>query len=149
MSCAKNILLVEDDKHDQFFFVRAISKIENAVLQGIAEDGEAALEKLHSLEVLPDLIFMDINMPRMNGLECLEEISKHAAFSQIPVVMLSTSNEDLELTRSLGAKAFIKKSGNTDLLQQNLQGIFDNAFADYNSATNNNFESGIAEGFIG
>ncbi|HLP51982.1 MAG TPA: response regulator [Chitinophagales bacterium] len=149
MAGPKNILLVEDDRHDQFFFIKALKNIENVVIQDIAEDGIAAIAKLESLPVLPDLIFMDINMPRMNGLECLEEISKHATYSQIPVVMLSTSTEELELTRSLGAKGFIKKSGNTDLLQQNLQGILDSAFADNNSTANNNFEPGSAGDIIG
>ena len=73
MNTSKTIFLVEDDKDDQTFFTECIEKIQNATLFGIAENGKEALDKLEKSLTLPDMIFMDINMPYINGLECLTE----------------------------------------------------------------------------
>jgi CheY-like chemotaxis protein len=113
---SKNIFLVEDNKDDQFFFEEAIDKIENAVLLGMAVDGEKALLALRNSPVLPDIIFMDINMPRMNGIECLMHLANDRQLRHLPVVMLTSSTGELELARSLGAKAFIKKIANQNLM---------------------------------
>ncbi|HLP19170.1 MAG TPA: response regulator [Chitinophagales bacterium] len=141
MTCSKNILLVEDDKNDQFFFKMAIKNIGNVVLQDIAEDGIAAIAKLESLPVLPDLIFMDINMPRMNGLECLAEIAKSEHLKKIPVIMLSTSTLEVEETRALGARAFIRKPCNGDLLKEKLELMINQDFSKDNPTANQTFES--------
>ena len=109
MEKLKNILLVEDDEDDQFFFIEAMSKIENATLYAIANNGKEALDCLENSSTLPDIIFMDINMQIMNGIECLANIMKNPLICNIPVVMLTTSSAQKELTYLLGAKAFIKK----------------------------------------
>jgi len=123
MPNAKNILLVEDDEYDQIFFVRAIRNIENVVLQDVALNGVEALEKLETLNPLPDLIFMDVDMPLMNGVECLTEISKRPVFKNLVVIMLSNSTDNAELTRTLGAKAFIRKPSDPTMLQTHLEEI--------------------------
>ena len=120
MNNSKYVLLVEDDEHDTFFFTRAIRKIENAILLPVANNGADALLELTGSDFLPDLIFMDINMPCMNGMECLREIGKNPDWSCIPVVMLSTSVEEAGEARSLGAKAFFKKTSDQTLLHANL-----------------------------
>eukprot|EP01035_Chromulina_nebulosa_P054372 gene54372-74484_t len=74
MMQSKSILLVEDDKDDQEFFIEAIKDIENVTLYFVANNGKEALDKLRNSKVLPDLIFTDINMPVMNGIECLTAI---------------------------------------------------------------------------
>ncbi len=119
--------------------MRAIKNFDNVVVQGIAEDGYEAIEKLKTLPVLPDLIFMDINMPRMNGLECLAEIRRDANFSQIPVIMLSTSTEEIEVTRSLGAKAYIQKLGDGELLRECLKRVISCDFSVTSSVNNKAF----------
>src|SRR5687767_3422161 len=86
MNTPKSIFLVEDDKDDQFFFTECIEKIENATLYGVASTGREALDKLENSPKLPDMIFMDISMPRMNGIECLTEIIKNPRLKNIPVL---------------------------------------------------------------
>src|SRR5664279_5431797 len=107
MQIIKSILLVEDDVDDQEFFVECLGQIENAVLFGIAETGIEALKKIKNSVTLPDLIFMDINMPEMNGIACLKKLMESPGTRDIPVVMLSTSSSGKEITRELGAKAFL------------------------------------------
>lgn len=120
MNHFKYVLLVEDNEHDTFFFTTAIRKIENAILLPVANNGASALVELSSSTLLPDLIFMDINMPGMSGIECLVEIIKNPDWMHIPVVMLSTSIEEAEQARSLGAKAFLQKTCDQMELQANL-----------------------------
>lgn len=121
MFTVKNVLLVEDDSDDQDFFINAISQIDNAVLQHVSPNGIDALNSLLHSATLPDLIFMDINMPMMNGIECLAEIVKNPYLKKIPVVMLSTSRQQIELTRSMGAVAFIEKPVTEALLRSKIE----------------------------
>lgn len=144
MSAAKNILLVEDDEHDQIFFVRAIRKIENVVLQDVAFNGLEALEKLETLNPLPDLVFMDIDMPLMDGVKCLEEITKKPNLKSIVVVMLSNSTDNAELTRTLGAKAFIRKPSDPSTLHTKLREIIHLDFSVANDIADQSFATAFA-----
>lgn len=110
MKKIKRILLVEDNRDDQYFFVHALDKIENARMFGLANNGKEAMDKLLNSDSLPDLIFSDVNMPMMDGVECLTEIIKNPQTRNIPVVFLSTDIQKVEVVRQLGAKAFIKKT---------------------------------------
>ncbi|MEP7168524.1 MAG: response regulator [Bacteroidota bacterium] len=121
MNSLKSIFLVEDDKDDQFFFTQALSKIANANLFAIANNGKEAIDKLESSTTLPDIIFMDINMPLMNGIECLAEITKTIKTQHIPVVMLTTDTGSMEVAHQMGAKAFIKKPSNGKILREKLE----------------------------
>jgi len=109
MTLVKGILLVEDDIEDQEFFIEAISDVNHAVLHGIAANGKEALEKLATTPILPDIIFMDIRMPVMDGLECLAAIIRNPITTNIPVIMLSNSLDQVAEANSIGAMAFIKK----------------------------------------
>jgi CheY-like chemotaxis protein len=77
MNNSKNVFLVENDEDDQLFFREAVSEIKNAKMSFIANNGKEALEQLELSPTLPDIIFMDINMPLMNGIDCLIEIIKN------------------------------------------------------------------------
>ncbi|MDQ3017234.1 MAG: response regulator [Bacteroidota bacterium] len=112
-----NIMLVEDDLDDQKFFVEAICLIENATLYGISDNGKEALERLQDQEKLPDIIFMDINMPRMNGIDCLKAIHANPLTTDIPIVMLSTSAGESAISQLIGAKGFITKPISLESLQ--------------------------------
>jgi len=120
MNHSVNVLLVEDDKDDQLFFSDAISEIEDVVLQNVASNGIEALRMLETSTALPDLIFMDINMPMMNGIECLIQIIRNPHLKNIPVVILSTDISGAELICNLGAKAFIKKPADRTTLRTKL-----------------------------
>ena len=121
MLISKSIFLVEDDKEDQEFFTECIDDIENATIYGVANNGREALDKLENSTKLPDMIFMDINMPYINGLECLTAIKKNTRLKDIPVVMLSTDTGQAQLSCILGAKAFIKKPADCKLLHAKVE----------------------------
>lgn len=126
---SKSILLIEDDKNDQFFFIEALREIKFAKLLDIAENGEEALHKLSNSITLPDLIFSDIHMPIMNGVECLAEIIKNPLTKNIPVVILSSAIEQIEIVRKLGAQAFIKKPNSIDTLRERVEELIHLDFA--------------------
>ena len=93
----KTILIVEDNAADQFLGQAIISAKRPDVKVTVASDGEEALEILRSDDSLPDLILLDINMPRMNGHDFLEVFSENNT-RDIPVVVMMTSS-DLEQDR--------------------------------------------------
>ena len=126
---SKTILLVEDDVDDQEFFVEAVNKIENASVYQIANNGQDALDKLEKESIYPDLIFMDINMPMMNGLDCLVEMSKDPRIQNIPVIMLSTSDNQQDEARQRGARAFLKKVADPKLLRTQIETMVNFDFA--------------------
>src|SRR5215216_7180747 len=104
--------LADDDADDQEIFKEALSEIDKSIRCLTASSGEEALSKLTGgLKPLPDYIFLDLNMPRMDGLQCLTEIKKIKILKNIPVIIYSTSSaqKDVEETRKLGADYFITK----------------------------------------
>ncbi|MEP6465325.1 MAG: response regulator [Parafilimonas sp.] len=119
----KRVLLIEDDIIDQEFFVKALSKIRNGRLYGIANDGKEALTMLENNITPPDIIFMDCNMPVMNGSECLNEILQNPRTRNIPVYMLSSAVDQKDIFEQLGAKAFIKKTYDITLLRAKIDNI--------------------------
>lgn len=109
-----NILLIDDDADDQEFFADAMKIVsETAIFNGV-ESAIAALEKLESNEIIPEVIFLDWNMPKMNGQEFLEVIKQKDGLREIPVIILSTSShyKTITLSRELGAIDFITKPTN-------------------------------------
>src|SRR6266487_683666 len=101
-SKAALFLLADDDADDQQLFKEALNEIDKSIRCLTASSGEEALNKLKTdLKQLPDYIFLDLNMPRMNGLECLVEIKKTNTLKHIPVIIYSTSSaeKDVEETR--------------------------------------------------
>ncbi|MEO8474980.1 MAG: response regulator [Chryseolinea sp.] len=125
MNSQKTILLVEDDEDDQILFMIALKSITNAKLFDVANNGKEALEKLRKSEVLPTMIIMDINMPVMDGIECLSQITKDPRINSVPVVILSSSIEGRQRVRELGATAFIIKQNSTISLQEELKHILE------------------------
>ena len=118
----KSVLLVDDDIDDQQFFIEALGAIENTNLFGVANNGKEALSMLQNSISRPDHIFMDFNMPRMNGIECLTELGKSQQTKDIPVVILSGSIEQADRARELGA-GFIKKSADIQQLRTELHRV--------------------------
>jgi CheY-like chemotaxis protein len=123
MSSPTTILLVEDDQDDQDLFMIALSGIRDATLFAVAINGKEAIDWLRTSLSQPAVIFMDINMPVMDGMECLSEIAKDPLINNIPVVMLSSDIHQRERAQQLGAVAFIKKPNSTLILQQELENI--------------------------
>ena len=105
------VFLVDDDMDDQEIFALALAEVDNSIACVMAKNGMDALTQLRESRFRPDCIFLDLNMPRMNGKQCLKEIKSHADLTMIPVIIYSTSSEtrDIEETKALGAMAFIIK----------------------------------------
>lgn len=104
--------IVDDDIDDQELFIEAVNEVDNSIQCLSATDCEEALDLLKSGRMeLPDMIFLDLNMPRLNGKQCLVELKKQANLRHIPVIIYSTSSEkrDIEETSRLGAAHFLTK----------------------------------------
>ena len=125
-----SILLVEDNRLYQLLFIQVLKEIKHAILYGVANNGKEALNKLENSATLPDLIFTDINMPVMNGIECLTEIKKNLKIKDIPIVILSSATVQTELVQKLGAKAFLKKPSDIYTLREQLEEMISSDLTD-------------------
>lgn len=107
----RKFLLVDDDTDDAELFCEAVGKIRMAECNTVENGLE--LFKLLSIRTanIPDVIFLDINMPMMDGWECLKELKKSSNYSRIPIIMYSTSSakQDIDRAYSLGAQLFLTK----------------------------------------
>jgi CheY-like chemotaxis protein len=123
---AKNCLLVDDDDDDREIFCLALAQADPSMKCSVARDGVEALAMLTSASDIPNYIFLDLNMPRMNGKECLREIRKTDRLKDVPVIIFSTSllQKDIMETQTLGASSFITKPPSVDMLAQSLAGLF-------------------------
>lgn len=120
-----HILLVDDDKDDQFFFMEALKELGLQVTCNIADDGVKGLNLLKNISN-PDLIFLDLNMPQMNGFDFLETIKKDEKLKSIPVVIFSTSKhyKDIKKANELKAIAYLTKPNNLNSLSEKLSKTF-------------------------
>jgi CheY-like chemotaxis protein len=125
MWLSRSILLADDDDDDHLIFKDAIREIDPGISCDTASDGKMLLDKLSASARLPDILFLDINMPLLNGFECLSRIKKNAAFSTIPVVIYSTAANDsaIETARILGADLFLSKPPDHRQLNEKLKKV--------------------------
>lgn len=108
------VLLVEDSAADVFLLETSVEMGELPLQLYVAEDGLAAIQQLErdlTHGELPELILLDLNMPRMNGFEVLESLNQRQEYQGVPVVVLTTSASsiDREKVLALGARAFVTK----------------------------------------
>ncbi len=117
-SLQKTLLIVDDDPDDVQLFSEAVSGINNSFRCLSASNGEEALQLLKEAIIKPDFIFLDLNMPRMNGKQCLVQLKTDSQFAYIPVIIYSTSKvkKDIEDTLRLGAVSFLTKPNKFDHL---------------------------------
>jgi CheY-like chemotaxis protein len=114
----KNILLIDDDDDDQEIFLEAAAEVSTTAICTALSDATLALQKLIKQELIPDVIFLDLNMPVMNGQQFLTEIKKIPALKHIPVIIFSTTSHvpTIKITKELGAFDFITKPDKYDTL---------------------------------
>jgi CheY-like chemotaxis protein len=107
----KNILLADDDKDDNILFQEILDELDLATQLETANDGEHLMQLLNEKELLPDILFLDLNMPRKNGFECLSEIKRAEKLKRLPVIIFSTSfeTEAINLLHKNGAHYYIRK----------------------------------------
>jgi two-component system response regulator len=115
----KVILLVEDNPDDELLTIRALKK--NKILNDVvvARDGVEAIDYLfgtgdycgRDLSIMPQVILLDLKLPKLNGLEVLERIRADERTRYLPVVVLTTSNEEVDLVKSyqLRANSYVRK----------------------------------------
>lgn len=106
-----HILLADDDDDDTSLFQEALEQVPTVTKLDVAENGMELMDILGRLMAKPDLIFLDMNMPVKNGMECLIEIRNSASYKDIPVVILSTSIADylIQSAYQAGANLYIQK----------------------------------------
>lgn len=107
-----NILIADDDIDDCIFFKEALDELPLSTHLTVVHDGEQLMRLLiNETNEFPDVLFLDLNMPRKNGFECLSEIKLSKKLNQLPVIIFSTSFEQ-EVVNQLyqnGAQYFIRK----------------------------------------
>ncbi len=122
-----NYLFVDDDVDDQEIFAFALKGLDLPANVITASDGTEALEMVKKDEsFVPDCIFLDLNMPRMGGKECLVEMRKLPWLRDVPIIIYTTSMQQSDKieTQMLGATDFITKEGDIHLLRQSLSSMF-------------------------
>jgi DNA-binding response OmpR family regulator len=118
--------LIDDDDDDQEIFTMALNTIGEEINCITANDGIDALNKLNiDTDFIPDFIFLDLNMVRMNGRECLIEIKKIPRLNNTPVIIYSTSSEQRDMieTKELGATDYIVKPPSISTLTKRLEQV--------------------------
>jgi len=105
------VLLVDDDEDDCFFFREALGGLDILTKLQILMNGEDLMNFMTTTNEFPHIVFLDFNMPRKNGLQCLAELKRDEKFKTIPVIILSTAfdKNHIEELRVLGALHYIVK----------------------------------------
>jgi len=143
-----NILLADDDADERYFFDEAVNELPIATNLMMVNDGILLKDYLNGhLECLPDILFLDINMPRKNGRECLIEIKGSLILKHLPVIIYSNAGsiEDTNSYYQCGAIGFLGKGNYPGLIQHinkalslgtetkalSIQGIWKTTYAEY------------------
>ncbi len=115
------ILLADDDEDDRLFFKEAFEELKMKTDVTTVNDGIELMEKLDSYgDQLPHIIFLDLNMPRKNGMECLNSIKRNPQLKHIAIAIYSTSSADTDVENTFihGANVYIKKPSDFDQLKK-------------------------------
>ena len=118
-----NIILADDDTDDCLFFKEALEELPESTHLTTVYDGEQLMEQLtQNIGELPNVVFMDINMPRKKGCQCLYEIKHDDKLKQLPVVVFSTSFDKETVTQMYdnGAHYYLRKPNSFSKLKQGI-----------------------------
>ena len=124
----RKILLVDDDADDCKYFMEAVNEIDPSIEVVTAKDGRQALTILEACDgALPDYIFLDLRMPRVNGKQFLQLIKDNGSLKNIPVVIYTTSTEvqESEEMQGLGAVHFVSKPSDPEEIYYVLSMVLD------------------------
>lgn len=117
------VFYTDDDQDDLEFFREVILLISDNVTVVTQNNGDQLINALENPPPHPHVVFLDINMPGMNGFETLKKLRASEKFSDVPVVMFSTSGDDktIQKSRELGASFYVQKSGVFDQLKKSIE----------------------------
>jgi len=121
-----NVVLADDDEDDRLFFSEAFEELKIKTRVNTFNDGVYLMDYFNSEDaVLPQVLFLDLNMPRKSGLECLKELRANEKFKDVAIAIYSTSSseEDVENTFILGANIYIKKPSDFKNLKKVLSDV--------------------------
>jgi CheY-like chemotaxis protein len=118
------VLIADDDKDDTDIFCEALKSVDPSIVCIVSHNGEEALSMLRS-GLLPDFLFLDINMPRMTGKEVLRNIRSEKSFSSVRVIMHSTTFNPSEIDeyKKIGCDQFLVKSSGFEELCADLKEV--------------------------
>ena len=120
------VVLADDDEDDRLFFTDAFEELKMQTKVDVYKDGIELMNALNqSKAILPNILFLDLNMPMKSGLECLKEIKMNPRFKNISIAIYSTSasEEDIEDTFVNGANVYIKKPNDFKILKKILSDV--------------------------
>ena len=122
----QHILLVDDDQDDCELFGEALKDYDPLLKLSCLNNSEDLIPSLEDKN--PDLVFLDVNMPRKNGFECLKEIRTNEKYDAIPIIMYSNTGrpEDINLAYNSGATVFIQKPSTYQGLVNALKDVLEN-----------------------
>ena len=134
-----HILLADDDEDDRLFFKEAFEEIKIKTQVDTVKDGVELMNLLSKPNILlPHILFLDLNMPRKGGLDCLAEIKTFSRLKDIPIAIYSTSSseDDIEETFVRGANVYIKKPSDFAVLKKILKEVITINWQYYTSGMN-------------
>ncbi len=141
------IIIADDDSDDRLLFTEAISEINTTIQIQSVDGGLQLMQMLTAADAaLPDIIFLDLNMPGKNGKECLKEIKTNHRLKNVPVIIYSTSanTKDINDARNSGANLYIRKPNTFTGLIEVINKVFSINLEEYTSTpAKNNFVLGI------
>lgn len=111
VSSEVSVLLAEDNAFDARYFKRALRHWSLRSKLTVVNDGEAVLERLEASTIAPDILILDINMPRLSGLEALSHIRSQAVYDELPIAIMTTSDSQIDMDEAymLGVNAYLLK----------------------------------------
>lgn len=121
-----NLLLADDDTDDCIFFKEALQELPVTASLLTVHDGVELMQLLTTKETtLPDVLFLDLNMPRKTGIECLSEIKNNVKLKDLPIVIYSTSchTDTVDMLYSIGANYYIRKAAEFSNLKKTIHEV--------------------------
>jgi CheY-like chemotaxis protein len=119
----KHLMFADDDADDLYLFREAVNEIDPKKMISLVDSGQRLLDKLEV--VLPDILFLDLNMPGINGLQCLDMIRSKSHYDIVPIVIYSTSADagHVEKAYTSGANLFIRKPNTFEKMKSQIAKI--------------------------
>ncbi len=121
------IFYTDDDEDDIYFFSDAVNLIEKKIILQTQRSADELINSLQNSDTLPQVVFIDLNMPGKNGFDALTEIRQIARFKTLPIIIFSTSNTDtsIDVARMLGASMYMTKPNSFIKLQEAISFVID------------------------